>query len=446
MKISLFLTSARLRGFSLLEMAVVLVIVGLLAVTLWKFIPQWRAVDETQPPQTQLAYADEAIIGFVMTHYRLPCPDSDGDGKESRNSSDDGCAGAVGGFPHKTLATHSLPHLRYGVYQDGTANSLTRAAARHTPLLPPQPPTGGTEWPLKGTTSYDGGDLNIPGLDDIPAGYKPGGLDNLDQSVSGLSTLGGVVLTRADFPSLSNTINGLDFCAALRDVQRAPTSLLTAGGIPVAYVLVHPGAGDADGGGSFFDSINADATPFFESPGKAIAQGYDDLVLAAGFAELAARLSCPSLLSQANASGHTARAAYDNFRFALAYLQYQAFALDTAYLDLQAAYAGVVFGATSLVISTASAVFVGAAAVMTMDEGVGATLIVVAEIVVGVAGVISATVELGFAIAGLVDAITALEEATAKRIEAEIYAHKMLIVADETVKRAIAINMKGLLP
>ncbi|MDR0771390.1 MAG: prepilin-type N-terminal cleavage/methylation domain-containing protein [Burkholderiales bacterium] len=448
MKTSRILTSTRPRGFSLLEMAVALTILALLAVALWKFIPQWRVVDETQSPQTQLAVADEAIVGFVMTHYRLPCPDVDGDGKEDRTPSNDGCANPVGGFPFQTLGTHSRPLLRYAVHQDGALTSLTRAAARHAPPLPP-PPQATTEWPLTGTGNYTPGSLDTSGLGAIPSDYDPG-VGNLEPGdLKNLSTLAGVDLSRTSPPGFSqveSTINGLDFCAALRDVQLAPSHVLAAGGIPVAYLVVHPGAGDADNNGSFFDLGNDDGLLTFEAPGRAMAQNYDDQVLAVGFGELAARLSCPSYLSRANASGHTASAAYDNFRVALALLQFQAFAYDMAYLDMQSAYTGVVFGVASVVTATASAVFVGAAGVMTADEGVGAALIIAAGIIVGVAGVVEAIIELGFAIAGLVDAVEAMGEAAGKRIEAEVYAHKMLAVADETVKRAVAINLKGLLP
>ncbi|GEM_PF-990591 len=437
------------RGFSLLEMAIVLVIVGLLAIALWKFIPQWRSIDETQPVQAQLALADEAIIGFVMAYYRLPCPDINGDGKEDRNSEDNGCAVSVGGFPFQTLGIRSQELLRYGVYEEGGAKNLTAASNRHTPLLPKNP-TGETEWPLSKANAYDFSGFD-PDTIGIPPEYESsfdfGDLDDID--IKNLSTLDNVKFVRTDpgFGGMETLVNGLDFCTALYDIHGSgPSSaFLRAGSVPVAYLLVHPGIGDADNNGSFFDLTNASDTAVFEMPGKAVAHDYDDHVLATGFGELATRLSCPSYLSRANGAAHTARAAYDHYLFALAFLQFRAFAYDVAFLDLQAANAGVVLGVFNLVASIASAVFTTAAGVLTVDEGVGVVLLAAAAVVAAVA-IAGSIVEIGFAVNSLVAAAEGVDEAGAMRIEAEVHAHKMLETADTTARRAVMVNSKGLLP
>jgi prepilin-type N-terminal cleavage/methylation domain-containing protein len=98
------------RGFTLIEMAIVLVIItiliGGLAVPLSAQI-QARRIAETQKT---LEEAKEAIIGYAMTHRTsgatprpyLPCPDTDGDGHENRVSlygTNDSCLQSYGYFP-----------------------------------------------------------------------------------------------------------------------------------------------------------------------------------------------------------------------------------------------------------------------------------------------------------------------------------------------------------
>ncbi|MHB1054242.1 MAG: type II secretion system protein [Thiobacillus sp.] len=99
------------RGFTLIEMAIVLVIVtiliGGLAMPLSAQI-QARRIAETKKV---LEEARDAILGYAMSHAvtgnpdrpYLPCPDTDGDGRENRNG--DGCTGADGWFPWVDLGT-----------------------------------------------------------------------------------------------------------------------------------------------------------------------------------------------------------------------------------------------------------------------------------------------------------------------------------------------------
>lgn len=118
------------RGFSLIELAIVLVIVtillGGLAVPLSAQI-QARRVAETQ---RTLEEAREAIIGYAMTHRTaeatphpyLPCPDTNGYGIEDARTAGI-CPQNSGWFPWVTLGTAA---------QDAWGNRLHYAA--HTDL------------------------------------------------------------------------------------------------------------------------------------------------------------------------------------------------------------------------------------------------------------------------------------------------------------------------
>ena len=71
---------ARQRGFTLLEMAIVIFIIGMLTAGL---IGPVQVQIEARDRRKTLDYMNqsaEALYGFALTHRRLPCPDTDGDG------------------------------------------------------------------------------------------------------------------------------------------------------------------------------------------------------------------------------------------------------------------------------------------------------------------------------------------------------------------------------
>ena len=82
----------RIRGFSLIEMAVVLVIVGLLVAGLT--LPITAQLDQRNYNETQKTLLDlrEGLIGYALSNSaldggpHLPCPDTDNDGFENREA------------------------------------------------------------------------------------------------------------------------------------------------------------------------------------------------------------------------------------------------------------------------------------------------------------------------------------------------------------------------
>ena len=95
------------RGFTLIEMAIVLVIVtiliGGLAMPLSAQI-QARRIAETRADMRAI---QDALIGYAMRQPAgqpyLPCPDNDGDGDEDPRGADDECLRTRGGLPWRTL-------------------------------------------------------------------------------------------------------------------------------------------------------------------------------------------------------------------------------------------------------------------------------------------------------------------------------------------------------
>lgn len=148
----------RARGFTLIEMAIVLVIItiliGGLAMPLSAQI-QARRIAETK---TTLEEARTALIGYAMTHnatntpthHYLPCPDTDAppDGRENRTS-DTTCAASQGVLPWADLGIAPQDawgnRLRYAVV--GQFIDKYNGFSASTPA-PPGPPSFGFD-PIK---------------------------------------------------------------------------------------------------------------------------------------------------------------------------------------------------------------------------------------------------------------------------------------------------------
>lgn len=94
-------------GFTLIEMAIVLAVVGLLIAGLLTPLGVQRDVRDYAETRAELTEIREALIGFALTHPAsdgrpyLPCPDTDADGIENRTAGL--CVSPTGVLPWVTL-------------------------------------------------------------------------------------------------------------------------------------------------------------------------------------------------------------------------------------------------------------------------------------------------------------------------------------------------------
>jgi len=95
-------------GFTLIEMAIVLTIVGLLISTLLLPLSKQREMNNYSETKKILEEIKEALIGYAVANGRLPCPDNDEDGVEEFAAGQ--CRGAnyEGTLPYRTLGVRKL--------------------------------------------------------------------------------------------------------------------------------------------------------------------------------------------------------------------------------------------------------------------------------------------------------------------------------------------------
>jgi len=131
MKTSVHKTSSLYKnrsGFTLIELAIVIVIVGIIISIMATVLPSLIQSAKIKKTQAILEKMDYSLEGYIVANGRCPCPDTDGDGIENRipgasPPTDDTCSSYVGDIPFVTLGLSSGNdvwgnRLKYGVYED----------------------------------------------------------------------------------------------------------------------------------------------------------------------------------------------------------------------------------------------------------------------------------------------------------------------------------------
>ena len=224
-------------GFTLIEMAVVIIIVGIVVSIVASVLPSLIKSSKIKKADAILERTQYSIEGFMTANDRCPCPDTDGDGYEDFTAGAtpalNVCAQYTGGLPFRTLGYASADDawgntVKYGVYED-----------------------------LVKTTSGSGANAFCTVLSSIISYYQTNAPDTSKLYYTNQA---------------GNNINQ-------------------------AYVIVSGGPGDldTDGADGFFDGFNEGTDVQFDDPdriefhGTPVAANYDDLVKATPFAYLNGR-------------------------------------------------------------------------------------------------------------------------------------------------------------
>jgi prepilin-type N-terminal cleavage/methylation domain-containing protein len=378
-------------GFSLIELAIALVVIGIMAAAVPKVFPSLRQLIFKQASQQALNEANNALLGFIVGNSRLPCPDGDTDGNEDCLDSG-GNLQMTGGLPYRTLGL-SAPirnfygqRLVYAVYRNSNVTNnldadLATAKNRFEPYLP------------NGVTA-------------------------------------------------GNT-NGLDFCQAVRNAALTANSNLFpyvgsgVGLISQAFILADPGATNADGMGGQFDGSNNGWN--FELPGRSLTQGYDDQVKSTGFNRLAAELNCPAVMAKVNGAARTAYSADDIKQLQSFYYDFRVWDAvvkgdNLAMASIKVAIAAVNTGIVTTQIATDVALDFETAGALAATT--------IASAAIAVAATAADDIMTGLA---EVDAITALASAVAQATAALTSKTDADAFAAAQLSAALVVDGKGLL-
>lgn len=181
----------RVRGFSLVEMAVVLVIVGLLLGGL--LIPIAAQMDQKSYSDTKksLDEAKEALIGYAITRGYLPCPAiSNENGLEDRGAGG-ACNEREGFLPWEELGVMPTDSWGY-LYR----YSVTPAFSNSTSSISVSPLTG-RDITIR-TRNTAGGLENLSNADDIPAIIMSHGKNGLGATTKDGTLIPDISLTNDD--------------------------------------------------------------------------------------------------------------------------------------------------------------------------------------------------------------------------------------------------------
>ena len=113
---------AEQKGFTLLEIVIALSVMGLLTVFLANSIKTVTNHDDYQANKSFMSEVKLALLTFVQVNGYMPCPDTDGDGRENRAAPL--CAANVGTLPYQDIGVKAVDKwnnsLYYAVHSDAS--------------------------------------------------------------------------------------------------------------------------------------------------------------------------------------------------------------------------------------------------------------------------------------------------------------------------------------
>ena len=99
-------------GFTLIELAIAIAIIGLLLGALLVPLATHSHASKNRATERDLKEIKQALIGFAISTGRLPCPDTTGNGLENRPVPPD-CVALEGNLPWSTLGVAAVDPWGY---------------------------------------------------------------------------------------------------------------------------------------------------------------------------------------------------------------------------------------------------------------------------------------------------------------------------------------------
>lgn len=125
------ISQSAVKGFTLIELAVVLVIVVILSVGLFSGINAQIQTTKLLESRTQTERIKQSLAQFIQINQFAPCPDTNGDGLESRAINQPTCLSSVGAVPFIDLGLTEAKikdawgnKIRYAVNRQATDSAF----------------------------------------------------------------------------------------------------------------------------------------------------------------------------------------------------------------------------------------------------------------------------------------------------------------------------------
>ena len=189
------------RGFTLIEMAVALVVLGLVGILVVRWVQLENEQEQEVIQRSLIERADDALLAFTAAHARLPCPAADGNGQEDCSD-----LRASGYLPYATLG---LPDQRAGKLH---YTAQRRQETLSSVDLPGQPFVREVDVDLASAVNRAQALQVLTNQPDAAPLHQ----------IATYSTCTEIPELCRSTPELQ--ANGLDFCAALFDASQLPVS------------------------------------------------------------------------------------------------------------------------------------------------------------------------------------------------------------------------------
>ncbi|SOE00014.1 prepilin-type N-terminal cleavage/methylation domain-containing protein [Caenispirillum bisanense] len=255
-------------GFTLIEMAIVLVIIGIVVTMSFDFTQDFMRNRRIQQTEVKLATIQEALVTYASQFRRLPCP-ANGTavtGQEDRSMNGTSVA-SCGTGTNANQARGVVPWTVLGLSQesaiDGWGNFITYRVD-----VTAMPTSATTCLPVRSPAASEG--MNLAGCDPSTAGAIAARLENVGFYVDRDTSTGtpdnlvadprAGILTGAAYVLISHGENGWGAISASGAVNTAPTDAREVRNTAAAPAI--PGTGNAyvDGEPGSFDDLVRFAT------------------------------------------------------------------------------------------------------------------------------------------------------------------------------------------
>ncbi len=114
------------QGYTLAEVAIVVIVIGLIAAISVGAYSKALGGNEVRTASASAENITGAVLAFARLNNRLPCPDTDGDGREGDSSGACPANREVGYVPYESIGLDNPPTVErgiYGVYRNAGATA-----------------------------------------------------------------------------------------------------------------------------------------------------------------------------------------------------------------------------------------------------------------------------------------------------------------------------------